>query len=228
MGAVYLQNMVDVALIELEGVVFDTRAPRYEGLREAFIAQGLDVALVPDIVDGLAPRAAVVATLANASMTADDVLVDLLTVRAERAFSRRLAVGGVGLRPGARAFIQAAAGKARLASVTRAIRADADAMLRLAGLDTTFTIVVCADDTLDIKPAADGYELALERLKRQRPFARGAVLALEDGAPGIRAARAANIRCAAVGPLSKAIGRVDLAQPENPPLRVDDTTGIRE
>src|SRR5205085_10815451 len=71
----------------------------------------------------------------------------------------------------------------------------------LAGLDTTFTIVVCADDTLDVKPAADAYQLALERLKRQRPFARGAVLALEDGAAGIRAARAANIRCAAVGPL---------------------------
>jgi beta-phosphoglucomutase-like phosphatase (HAD superfamily) len=39
-------------------------------------------------------------------------------------------------------------------------------------------------------------------LKRQRPVARGAVLALEDGALGIRAARAANVRCIAVGPIS--------------------------
>jgi beta-phosphoglucomutase-like phosphatase (HAD superfamily) len=193
--------MVDVALIELEGVLFDTDAQRYESLRDAIAAQGLDIALEPEVVSGLAPRAAVVAALARAGMPADNVLVDLLAVRAERAFTARLAAGGVGMRPGARAFIQLAAGKARLGSVTRAGRGDADTMLRLAGLDTMFTIVVCADDTLDVKPAADGYHLALERLKRQRPFARGAVLALEDGAPGIRAARTANIRCAADGPL---------------------------
>jgi HAD superfamily hydrolase (TIGR01509 family) len=105
------------------------------------------------------------------------------------------------IRAGVRKFIEQAAAGARLGIVTRLNRSDADAMMRLSGLESAFTAMVCADDTLDPKPSPDGYALAVERLKRSRPVARGAVIALEDGAVGIRAARAANIRCVAVGPV---------------------------
>ncbi|MGH2898116.1 MAG: hypothetical protein ACRDMZ_05530, partial [Solirubrobacteraceae bacterium] len=48
-------------------------------------------------------------------------------------------------------------------------------------------------------PAPDGYHLALDRLRRSRPVAPGAAIALEDSATGITAARAAKTRCVAVG-----------------------------
>jgi beta-phosphoglucomutase-like phosphatase (HAD superfamily) len=55
---------------------------------------------------------------------------------------------------------------------------------------------------LDAKPASEGYLQALERLGRQREVNPAAVLALEDGIFGVRAARGAGIRCVAVGPLA--------------------------
>lgn len=168
--------MVDVALLELEGVVFDTRELRAASLRDAMAAHGLN-----DVAD------------------ADDVLADLIALRAARAFATRLATGGIALLPEARAFIESAANSARLAVVTRATRSEVDTMIRLAGLESAFTVVVCADDVLSGKPSPDCYNLALDRLGRQRPVAQGAVLALEDGANGIRAARAAGVRCIAVG-----------------------------
>ena len=77
-------------------------------------------------------------------------------------------------------------------------------MLRLAALgDVLQRRSSRADDVLDAKPSAEGASLALERLGRQRPIVhRSATLALEDGVAGIRAARAAGIRCVAVGPLA--------------------------
>lgn len=168
--------MVDVVLFEVEGVVFDTKAIREASVREAMTALGL------------AEEADV-----------DEVLADLVALRAARAFSTHVATRGLDVQPGARALIDDAATTARIAVVTRASRSELDAMLRLAGLENAFTVTVCADDALAVKPSAAGYNLALDRLGRQRPVANGAVLALEDDAPGIRAARAAGARCVVVG-----------------------------
>lgn len=168
--------MVDVVLFELEGVVFDTREIREASVRESMAALGL-----------------------RDDSEVDDVLADLVALRAARAFSTHIATRGLEMPPGARALIEAAAATARLGVVTRAGRTEAEAMIRLAGLENAFTVTVCADDALAAKPSAAGYNLALDRLGRQRPVAQGAVLALEDGTPGIRAARAAGARCIVVG-----------------------------
>lgn len=161
---------MDAALIEIEGVLFDTRE-----LRRA--APG-----------GGAPQ------------TSDDpVLADLAAMQAERAFSEALGMRGVALREGARDFVREASAVARLVAVTRARRTDAATLLRLAGLDEFFSIVITADDVLESKPSTEAYDLALERLARQRPIASHAVIALEDTASGIRAARATGVRCVAVG-----------------------------
>lgn len=193
--------MVDVALVELEGVVFQTRELRHASLCEAFASQGVDAPVEAETITGLTPRASVVAALAAAQVEADDVLIDLVTLDAERAFSSRLAMGGVSVSPGARAFLENAVASARLGVVSRANRADVEMMLRWAGLEGAFAVMVCGDDTLDPKPSPDGYHLALDRLRRLRPVAPGATLALEDSALGIKAARVAGARSIAVGPI---------------------------
>ena len=191
--------MVEVVLVELEGVVFGTRELRLESLRDALVAQGVSVVFDPDVVVGLPTRAAVVAALNAADARHDDVFIDLVVLAAEQAFASQLATGGVNVARGAQTFLERAASAARVGAVTRLSRADAAMLLRLSGLDSAFGAVVCGDDVLDPKPSSEGYELAIDRLSRPQRVARRAILALEDSAPGITAARAARLRCIAVG-----------------------------
>ena len=194
--------MVDAVLLELEGVVFDTRELRRLSLRDALLEQGLAPTSDHDAVDGATPRAAVERSLALQALEQDDVLLDILTARVERAFSSHLATSGAALCDGARAFIDDAAGTARLAIVTTARRADVDIMLRLASLGDYFSVIVAAEDALEEKPSSEGHRLALGRLSRQRPILMKRTLALEHATAGIRAARQSGITCVAIGPLS--------------------------
>jgi len=191
--------MTDVALVELEGVIFETREVRRASLCDALDAQSLDAVFDPDDVLGLPTRAAVVVALAGADLHVDDTLIDLLAASADRAFTSKVALGAVTLQPGAREFLERAGGSVRLGVVTRARRTDVDTLLRLAGLEHVFATIVSADDVLDPKPSAEGHLLAIERLARLRPVNRGSVLSLEDAASGIAAARACGLPCVAVG-----------------------------
>ena len=191
--------MVEVVLVELEGVVFETRQLRLESLRDALASQGAPAAFDPDVVVGLPTRAAVVAAMNASDVRQDDVFIDLVVLAAEQAFASQLATGGVNVAGGARTFLERAASAARVGAVTRLNRADVATLLRLSGLDNAFGAIVCGDDVLDPKPSSEGYELAIDRLSRPQRAARRAILALEDSAPGITAARAARVRCIVVG-----------------------------
>jgi beta-phosphoglucomutase-like phosphatase (HAD superfamily) len=195
--------MVDVVLVELEGVLFDTRELRRAALADALGAHGLDASFDADVVDGWPTSAGVRTVVACRIEGGDAVLADLITLRADRAFAARLAMGGAAMRDGARSFLEDASVSVRLTAVTRAGRDDADAMLRLAGISHLFTVVVTADDVFDAKPSPASYALALARLARQRgaDVSPNTALAIEDGVAGCRAARAARVRCVAVGPL---------------------------
>src|SRR3954471_13182467 len=98
--------MVDAVLLELEGVVFDTRELRRLSLRDALLEQGLAPTIDVDAVDGSTPRGAVERSLALQALEYDDVLLDLLAARAERAFSSRLAASGAAPSDGARALVE--------------------------------------------------------------------------------------------------------------------------
>jgi HAD superfamily hydrolase (TIGR01509 family) len=193
--------MVDAALLELEGVVFDTHDLRRVSLQDALMDHGLASTIDTERLDGYPPRAAIAAALNQQGVEHDDVLIDLVALTAERAFTSRLAVTGAALRDGALDFVREASATARLVAVTRARRSDAETMLRLASLGEFFSTVISADDVLDPKPAADSHRAAIERLKRQRPVASSNIIAIEDGIPGIRAAHAAGVRCVCVGSL---------------------------
>ncbi len=93
------------------------------------------------------------------------------------------------------------AGRTRLGVVTRANRREADLILSLAGLEFAFECVVTSDHVGVLKPSPEPYETALRTMCRLRPVRAGQALALEDGPVGIRAARAAGLRCLAVGAL---------------------------
>jgi beta-phosphoglucomutase-like phosphatase (HAD superfamily) len=200
-------------LLELETVLADTADARRAALLAALAAE--DVALSEAEYDeacvGLAPRQAARAALALRGRGDDETTADLVTLLAEREFARRVGAG-VTLAPGARDFVEGAAGRARLGVVTRARRADASLILSLAGLEDAFDVVVAADDVAEPKPSPAPYRRALERLARRGGSAGGgsditagandparATIVLEDSPAGIRAAHAAGLRCVAVG-----------------------------
>jgi HAD superfamily hydrolase (TIGR01509 family) len=193
--------MIDAALLELEGVVFETRELRRASLQDALVDHGFASLIDDDAVQGTVPHIAVVAALRRQGAAYDNVLADLVTLRAERAFASRLATSGAALCAGARDFVREAAATVRLAVVSRARRSEVETLLRLASLDEFFAVTITGDDVLDHKPSGDAYRLALQRLNAQRPLDPRGAIALEDGSAGIRAARDAGLRCIALGPM---------------------------
>ena len=103
------------------------------------------------------------------------------------------------LYPGAAALVQALRGRLRLAVVTDTWRENVKTVLRAAGLEGAFELIVAKEDvsasSMKTKPAPDGYLLALKQLKLKASSA----VALEDSPIGLAAAQAAGLRVVAVG-----------------------------
>jgi putative hydrolase of the HAD superfamily len=194
--------MFDAVLLEFENVIASTHGVRREALRRTLEEDGvaLDAAAYDEHWGALPTREAGAAAAAAAGARLDATALDLLALRAERAFAEELGKG-LTLAPGAAAFVEHAHGRARLALVTRAVRREVEFVLGLGGLAAAFDCIVTADDVAAPKPDPALHAAALARLARKRPLAAGRVVALEDTLPGIRAARAVGARCIAVGAL---------------------------
>lgn len=191
---------MDAVLIELEGIVVETAAARRDALRRTLADEGI---VLPTLALETLPRAlpareAVRIAAAQANAALDDTALDLAALRIDRDVAL-WAEGGVTLRAGARAWLEAVAAKAPLAIVTRAPRRLVDAVLALAEVEALVAVAVTADDALAPKPDPASYERALGRLGRRRPLRAGRCVALEDGVAGIGAARASGVRAVAVG-----------------------------
>ena len=191
--------MVDAVLLEWDGVLADTGAARREALLRALADEG--VAFSAEEYDarcaGLDVQEAARAAVSHAHDD-DPALVDLVVLRAGRAFTERLA-GGVTLSSGALDFLRATEPRARLAIASRSTRAETDLFLRLSGLDGMMACVFTADDVLHAPPAADLYEQAAAHLTRTRRVRREHTVALVNGTAATRAARAAGLHVLSVG-----------------------------
>jgi HAD superfamily hydrolase (TIGR01509 family) len=106
---------------------------------------------------------------------------------------RERAVNGSTVPPHVREAVLRAAGQARLAVVSGAVRSEVETVLRAASLDV-FDVIVSAEDVTRGKPDPQGYLLALERLGLKAADA----VAIEDAPPGVAAAKEAGLRCVAV------------------------------
>ena len=192
--------MLDTVLLELEGVIADTGEARRDAISAALRADDIQLqgAEYRDLCAGLAFDDAVHAAYRNAGRAGDETAIALAAHRAERAY--RAYIGkGLTLVEGARETLERLHDSVRLALVTRSPRNDAMFVLSLARMEHLFTCVVAAEDAPP-KPSPEPYKLALARLQRARArVVRGTVVAIEDGLPGIRSARAAGLATVVVG-----------------------------
>lgn len=192
--------MVDVVLMELEGVLAETQPLRRDALVRSLAEDGVVIsdAEYDAVCAGFPVRQGALTAVAVRSMPRDETAIDLITHRAERYFADS-AAQGLSLVPGARAFVEDSAAVARLGIVTRANRREVELLLGMAGLDTAFEVVITADDVSSPKPSPVPYERAIERLAKKRVSRPALTIALEDGPLGIMSAHAVRMRCVAVG-----------------------------
>jgi HAD superfamily hydrolase (TIGR01509 family) len=192
--------MLDTVLLELEGVITDTSEARRDAVFAALNADRipLQIAEYRELCAGLGFEEAVKAAYRNDGRGADETAIAIAAHRAERAY--RAYIGkGLTLVEGARETLERLHETVRLALVTRSPRDDAMFVLSLARIDHMFTCVVAAEDSAP-KPSPEAYRLALARVQRARArVARGTVIAIEDGLPGVLSARAAGLATVVVG-----------------------------
>ena len=195
-------RMVDAVLVEFEGVLADTRAARRASLLDTLAEDGITLSdsEYRDRCAAMPVRAALRAAYSARHVSADDTGIELAAVRAEKRFAQAVQ-SGLSLTSGARAFIEAAQTQTRLGIVSRAARSDIELTLSLAQLEHAFEFIIADDDAFAPKPSPASYHGAVERLKRRRSVSARNVIALEDGAAGIHAAKGAGLRCAVVGAL---------------------------
>jgi sugar-phosphatase len=188
-------------LLELEGVLVETHEVRRGALLRALAEEGItsDLVAYDDLAHGLPVRGAARALAAAAGEEFDEVAIELVALRAERHFAESLG-SGIMLTEGARDALGALHGVTRLGLVTRASRREVEPILDAADASFLFECIVTADDVGDTpKPDPAAYHSAVRRLARRRAITAADAIALEDGRAGIRAARAAGLRCLAVG-----------------------------
>ena len=116
-------------------------------------------------------------------------------VRRKQALTVAMLADSPRVYPGVERLVRRLAGSCRLAVVSGTWRENVEVVLRAAGLAEAFAFVVGKEDVEAPKPDPAGYRLALGRLGLKP----SQVIALEDSATGLAAARAAGLRPVAVG-----------------------------
>jgi HAD superfamily hydrolase (TIGR01509 family) len=133
---------------------------------------------------------------------------------------RELVADGSTVTPGVRRAVVRAAGRVPVAIVSGASAAEIRPVVAAAGLERVFAAVVTSDDVQHGKPHPEGYEIALRRLDERAPGLQpGEVTVLEDTEAGVAAARAAGMRCIAIG---RTLGADRLAAADEVVTAVDE------
>jgi beta-phosphoglucomutase len=113
---------------------------------------------------------------------------------------RELVADGSTITPAVRRAVAAAAARVPVAIVSGASAAEIRPVVAAAGLEPLFAAVVTSDDVRHGKPHPEGYEIALRHLDgRAAGLHPDEVTVLEDTEVGVAAAKAAGMRCIAVG-----------------------------
>jgi len=180
-------------LFDFDGVIADTENIHVAAWERTFGSMGWDVppedcARAAEVDD----RAFLTGLLAVRGIDGGDVAG---WVRRKQETTLALLADAPRIYPGVRELVGHLRGRARLAVVATTWRENIAAVLGPAGLAGAFELVIAKEDVRALKPEPDAYLLALKRLKL--PAARA--VALEDSATGLTAARAAGLRCVAVG-----------------------------
>ena len=176
-------------LFDLDGVITDTMGLHYEAYRQAFAKYGIDVTPLDIYVrEGMPSMEVGKAIIRDKGVSLTDAQVGQL-IAEKRDIYRSLAAKGIKAYPGVPETLRTLRENGvKLALITGSNRRSVAQVLREAGLEGAFDVVVTGDDTPRGKPYPDPYRSGMERLGV--PPDRCVVV--ENAPLGVRSARAAH------------------------------------
>ncbi|MEW6246845.1 MAG: HAD family phosphatase [Nitrospirota bacterium] len=196
---VQLNRPLKAVLFDFDGVLADTEPLHFRMFQRVLADSGLTLT-APDYAArylGLTDEACFVAVYAAQGLSVSEELLAQL-VRRKTELMQDALRADPGIMPGVTEFARKLSGRYRLAVVSGALREEIRLCLEQAGLLEAFEHITAAQDVKNGKPAPEPYLHALRRLARTAPLIGSECFAIEDSLHGIRAARAAGMRCLAV------------------------------
>ncbi len=188
---------------DLDGTLSDTEPLHFEAFTEVLRPAGIEIRRTDYFTRliGLNDHDCFATLLREHGQDADEARVADLIERKAAVYGAIIANRDV-LYAGAEAFVRRCAERFPLIVVTGTLHAEAEAILRRAGLRELFVDIIAAEDTARGKPEPDGFLTALGRLGfmlRPHPSIVAAeCLAIEDTAAGVEAARRAGMKVLAL------------------------------
>src|SRR5579863_3544927 len=195
--------MIRAVIFDLDGTIVDTEPLHFAAFNEVLRPEGIEIPLdeYTARLIGLNDRDCFATVLRENRKDAGEEKIAALVARKTVVYQAMVAEREV-LYPGAAKFVRDCAQRFPLMVATGTLRAEAEAILRRAGLRELFLDIIAAEDVDRGKPEPDGFIAALGRigyiLRQRDPVLADECLAVEDTPAGIEAARRARMKVLAL------------------------------